>query len=532
MKFLWLVFNFYLLTVLLVREGSSAGAGNKWSGENELEDVSKGLKEYLDGNKYQCTENLDFYTFTCSKWAENEKKKERIVPDMAINYRNIMFQKFIKSTLNIKTINETKLVKDSLNITTGNVKTWSKENTTSKTTNEAGLFDDKMDIRINNRSYLLEEFSVFYHECNELKSKKEIFKCQQKVLKIGYPIYFSQFLRENRFSDEVTNKFKIVEKIAKNIREEFKRLIMNKWFIKSNEAAMMIKKIDNMKFRYGYSYEALFNDIQIEECYNDLLLNATTGYKRTAFEVIGNYTYLAETLTKNVPRECKFIYENDEYPVDPFDLLFSRYVPEINEFVIHHHVLNEPKFSTKYPESLNYGGVGFEIARQIAMAFVGNNTFRDYNGILASEMFSTKFKHQHEVSTSCFMQKYGEEFSKGENYRNLRSYPQLNSDIADSIGLKVAHLAYMRYFRNVNGKEPKIPGFEKLSGEELFFMSFSRGLCEDKSNYDTFFQLKDHTISPSSKRVVGALYNYKPFIYAFGCKIVNPIAIANECNLL
>uniref|UniRef100_A0A0K0FQ99 Phosphate-regulating neutral endopeptidase (inferred by orthology to a human protein) n=1 Tax=Strongyloides venezuelensis TaxID=75913 RepID=A0A0K0FQ99_STRVS len=532
MKFLWLLFNFCLLTILLVREGSSAGAGNRWSAENGLEDVSKGLKEYLDGNKYQCTENLDFYTFTCSKWAVNERKKERIIPDMAINYRNLMFQKFIKSTLNIKSINETKLIKDSFNIKTGNETTLSKENPNSKTSNEAGFLDEKMDIRVNKRSYLLEEFSVFYHECKEFKSKKEIFKCQQKVLKIGYPIYFSHFLKENRFSSEVTNKFKIVEEIAKNIREEFKRLIINRWFIKSNEADMMIEKIDKMKFRYGYSYKALFNDIQIEECYDDLLLNSTTGYKRTALEVIGNYTYLAETITKNVPRECKFIYEDDEMPVDPFDLLFSRYVPEINEFVIHHHVLNEPKFSTKYPESMNYGGVGFEIGRQIAMAFIGNNTFFDHKGIIASEMFSTKFKHQQEVSTSCFMRKYGEEFSKGEYYRNLRSYPQLDSDIADAIGLKVAHLAYMRHLRSVNGKEPKIPGFENLSGEELFFISFGRGLCEDKSKYDTFFQLKDHTISSSSKRSIGALYNYKPFIHAFGCKVMDPMMIAYECDPL
>jgi len=48
----------------------------------------------------------------------------------------------------------------------------------------------------------------------------------------------------------------------------------------------------------------------------------------------------------------------------------------------------------------------------------------------------------------------------------------LNENIADNGGLDVALRAY-RKFVNDNGEEPKLPGFEEYSNEQMYYIAFA-----------------------------------------------------------
>jgi len=48
----------------------------------------------------------------------------------------------------------------------------------------------------------------------------------------------------------------------------------------------------------------------------------------------------------------------------------------------------------------------------------------------------------------------------------------LDENIADIAGLKEAYYAYRRYVE-VHGQEPRLPGMERYSHEQLFFLGYA-----------------------------------------------------------
>lgn len=48
----------------------------------------------------------------------------------------------------------------------------------------------------------------------------------------------------------------------------------------------------------------------------------------------------------------------------------------------------------------------------------------------------------------------------------------LDENIADVVGLKEAYFAYQRYVSK-RGQEPRLPGMEQYSPEQLFFLAYA-----------------------------------------------------------
>jgi len=48
----------------------------------------------------------------------------------------------------------------------------------------------------------------------------------------------------------------------------------------------------------------------------------------------------------------------------------------------------------------------------------------------------------------------------------------LSENIADIAGLKEAYYAYQRYVE-IHGQEPRLPGLERYSQEQLFFLGYA-----------------------------------------------------------
>lgn len=103
----------------------------------------------------------------------------------------------------------------------------------------------------------------------------------------------------------------------------------------------------------------------------------------------------------------------------------------------------------------------------------------------------------------------------------------IRDNIADISGLKVAYAAY-QMAKEVLGEEPPLPGLEKFSSDQIFFMTYERGFCT-RNSPDAFWITADHT--PDKVRGPVALRNNPHFAVAFNCSTGSPAAPVKPCEL-
>ena len=67
-----------------------------------------------------------------------------------------------------------------------------------------------------------------------------------------------------------------------------------------------------------------------------------------------------------------------------------------------------------------------------------------------------------------------------EKYLQLNGQNTLGENIADNGGVRESFRAYRNYIKNQNGgnPEPKLPGLQEYTSEQMFFISFSQ-VCID-----------------------------------------------------
>jgi neprilysin len=124
----------------------------------------------------------------------------------------------------------------------------------------------------------------------------------------------------------------------------------------------------------------------------------------------------------------------------------------------------------------------------------------------------------------------------------------LGENLADNGGLSHAYRAYHSYLKK-NGPEPKLPGFENFTSDQLFFIAFgsvrdTNGLidcfvydflqiwCETISADELESQIEFDEHSPNNVRVIGSLQNSQEFSRAFECPVgsrMNPSD--NKCKV-
>ena len=67
-----------------------------------------------------------------------------------------------------------------------------------------------------------------------------------------------------------------------------------------------------------------------------------------------------------------------------------------------------------------------------------------------------------------------------KNHLQLNGQNTLGENIADNGGVRESFRAYQNYIKNQNGRnpEPKLPGLQEYTSEQMFFISFSQ-VCID-----------------------------------------------------
>ncbi|KAK7603866.1 hypothetical protein V9T40_003865 [Parthenolecanium corni] len=202
------------------------------------------------------------------------------------------------------------------------------------------------------------------------------------------------------------------------------------------------------------------------------------------------------------------------------------YFPRDNAMCIPTGIIQFPFFGHPI-QVLNYGTLGTIVGHEITHGFDHETKFFAKKDL---EENSTDFPLKEYLERKkCFIDAYNG-IDVGIIGLTVNGIKTLKENIADHGGLEEAFLAYQLYVQK-NGPEPRLPGFENFTHEQLFTLAFANLWCEETTFLELFLQLLSDVHSPNEARVIGALRNFKPFSEIWHCPAGSRMNPPKKCQL-
>lgn len=105
----------------------------------------------------------------------------------------------------------------------------------------------------------------------------------------------------------------------------------------------------------------------------------------------------------------------------------------------------------------------------------------------------------------------------------------LSENIADNGGLKVAYHAY-KAWKEKNGDEAHLPGFEAYSSQKMFWISFASIYCTKYQPEYLKSKVLTDKHAPVEFRVIGPISNMPEFSEDFHCKSESNMNTLKKCS--
>uniref|UniRef100_A0A0N5BEM6 Peptidase_M13 domain-containing protein n=1 Tax=Strongyloides papillosus TaxID=174720 RepID=A0A0N5BEM6_STREA len=442
---------------------------------------SKSLREYVDLTVDPCD---NIYKFSCGNWIKAKKVESKNVKSYYHTDLDSNFNKFVIEAL---------------------------------------------DGKYNAESIAIKNIYNLIIKCSKLPDDKAK-NCDQEVYEFGMYAFSSLFIVKNRVESEIINDdYIIIDDMVKRIKEEFRLLVEEKGDRIDNKTKdNLLRKLNEMEFVKNLDPFELSNTSLMEDCYKNIGVQYDDNIE-SVLETIKTYKSKFKDSSTLDPCNIK-VFQYEKY-LNAYVHSNAMYHPMYNKFMVNSEALKEPSFSRYFLSSLNYGFIGFTIAHEILHAFDNNNYHHhfiipDVPIPIVSDELKEKFNEQ----SNCFIKQYDKQ-RESKATKNVDGKKTLSENIADNSGLKIVHRAYMKYLQSIGGEEPKVPGFENFTSEQLFFIIVGRNFCEHKS--DEYFDesVTDKVHTPSEIRTNVALSNYEPFSSAFKCKLNSNMNPEHKCDL-
>jgi len=213
------------------------------------------------------------------------------------------------------------------------------------------------------------------------------------------------------------------------------------------------------------------------------------------------------------------------------------YLPEKNSITFPAGILQTPFFDKGHPKYLNYGSIGVVMGHELTHGF--DDEGRQYDKIgNVSPWWSEETVAAFDVRAQCFVDMY-------ENYTvpelipilgddaHLNGVNTLGENIADNGGVRESFRAYQNYIidKNEGKPEPKLPGLQEYTSEQLFFISFSQTWCEKMTIEKLLDQVLSNPHSPGKYRIIGPCSNSEEFVKAYNCPEGSNMNRKDKCIL-
>ncbi|KAK3838098.1 MAG: hypothetical protein J3R72DRAFT_493213 [Linnemannia gamsii] len=290
-----------------------------------------------------------------------------------------------------------------------------------------------------------------------------------------------------------------------------------------------LKKLKAIEALVGYSTSSpdVPSSVSVQEYYE--------GYDVVADDYFGNQLRSATFLNSEMmalmgkPVDRKKMLS---YP----QMVNAYYNPFSNQVFHPSGMLQFPFYHVDNPDYINYGAMGFITGHEITHAFDSSGSHFDSIGALVN-WWTNETQTAFNDKAQCFVDQYGNFTIKGPDgaEHNVDGHLTLSENIADNGGLKQTYHTWQERFKSdTSGKKYKnfkLPGLDKYTPEQLFFISFGRLWCNKERPELAVQMLSVDTHSPTRWRINGALMNLPEFSEVFQCKPGSTMNPTKRCTL-
>jgi len=312
---------------------------------------------------------------------------------------------------------------------------------------------------------------------------------------------------------------KVAEDMTNSIIESFKRRIEALDWLDDKTRAGALEKMNALLKKIGYP-EFIKSQKELWDYYADLLI--------IKGDFFGNY----------YRRVINAVRENWQKLLKPTDIekwhMFPQtvnayYNPLVNEIVFPAGILQRPFFDAKVPSYLNYGGIGLVQGHEVSHGVDNMGRHYDSKGRL-EDWWTPETNANFEEKSKCFIDQYSSYYITDGSGRKIHVNGKLTlgENLADNGGLRQAWNAYKS---NGSHVQQRMPGLEKYTPDQLFFINFAQVWCGQYRPEYSLQAIRTDPHSPPFVRVNAAVSNSIPFSEAFQCPAGSKMNPPKKCSI-
>ena len=325
-----------------------------------------------------------------------------------------------------------------------------------------------------------------------------------------------------------------VKDVTEKIRTQLRISIRNVKFLDEETRSKALEKEQKMKQIIGLS-DWTANDANLESFYGPLKVDP------------GNFI---ETLVSM--HQMLQLREYESFKEPHPDLVWlvgsqatlanALYEPHWNQIRVEASFMQLPLINPVTPAAIHYGQIGVVLGHEFTHGFDSNGRLFDADGNKA-DWWSDQADKAFNDEAKCFVDTYsnfpGIPTPGSDQPTQVNGTLTLGENIADNGGINLAFSAFQEEKKQRPWPLMKLPGVDRLTEEQLFFLAFGQMSCNNE-------QMPPETgpgapgppgdpgatrHAPSAARVNGAVMNSADFAKAFNCPAGSPMNPADKCKL-
>ncbi|KAK7094332.1 membrane metallo-endopeptidase-like 1 [Littorina saxatilis] len=354
----------------------------------------------------------------------------------------------------------------------------------------------------------------YYRELSGLEQRSRWTQCVD-VTDAAFPEVTGRLFVESSFGKkEKENMYNLVE----DLKAAFIDIIRQTEWMSRQSKKLAVEKAEALKARVGYP-EYVMDDRHINEKYIEYNMS-----REAVFDNNLRVAYL-----QNAERVISF---RDPVAKDRWSFsaatVKAYYDAKNNEIVFPAGFAQPPVYAASYPRSMNYGGVGSFIGREMTHGVDDTGRYYDKEG-QARQWWTPDDMVSYEEQTRCMIDHYSC-FRYHDVDMNVDGLQTLIENIADNAGLKQSYRAYRRWVEERGIEERMLPGLN-LTHNQLFFISFAQLWCTNDREDAKIQKVLNDKFAPAQYRVRGTLQNSEGFSDAFGCSDDSSMNPRKKCKV-